>query len=136
MIFKTTFLLIQDFLQSEHYDLFYFLYLTCYLLIPLYHTENPMKITFEVIEEQCIKCHLCTLATELTITTRVMDSSSNKLSDSVKGKQTKVNIYTLNSATAVRSLAGCAVGYRSDVKLGGFRSQFEASRISSHNEEL
>ena len=58
------------------------------------------------------------------------------ISDSVKFKETEVNTYTLNSLPCVGSVVGCKVCYRSDVKLGGFQAQLEASRMSSHTEEL
>ena len=69
-----------------------------------------------------------------------MQSSSNELStsvaDSVKCEQTKVDTYAINSRADVESHFGLGVCHRSNVKSGEFRSQLEASRVSSHTEEL
>ena len=83
---------------------------------------------------------LNTLANELTVATHIMQSSSNKLStsvsDSLKCKQTITNTYTLNSRAGIGATEGKEVCYRSDIKLGRFQSQLEASCVSSHTEEL
>ena len=56
---------------------------------------------------------LRTLAKELTVTTHIMQSPSNKfstsISDSIKCKQKEVNTFTLNSIASVGSAAGCEV---------------------------
>ena len=58
------------------------------------------------------------------------------VSDGIKCEQMKVNTDALNSQAAVRSLTGWEVCYWSDVKLGRFRFQLEASHMSSLTEEL
>ena len=58
------------------------------------------------------------------------------ISNCVKCKQIKVNAYALYSRANVRLLNGWVGCYWSDVKLGRFQSQLEASRVSSHTEEL
>ena len=74
------------------------------------------------------------LVTELTVTTRVMQSSFNELSssvaDSVKCKQKEIDKYTLNSLPYVGVLDSCGI------MLSGWRSQLEASRVSSYIDEL
>ena len=83
---------------------------------------------------------LRTLTKELTVANRVIQSFSKELStsfsDSVKCKQKEVNTYALNSLACIGSVAGYGVILSGDVKLAGFRSQLEVSRVSSYPEEL
>ena len=46
------------------------------------------------------------------------------------------NIYTLNSLLYVGLLVAVRLWYQADIKLAVFWSQLEASRMSSHNDEL
>ena len=66
-----------------------------------------------------------------------LNDSSISVSDSVRCKQTEVNICTLNSSACVGFAAGCMLCYQCNVKLGiFFLSQLEASGLSCHTEEL
>ena len=77
---------------------------------------------------------------ELTVATRVMQSFLKKLStsvaDNVKYKQMKVDTYTQNPRADFDLHTGYRVCHQPKVKLGGFRSRLEESRVSSHTEEL
>ena len=78
---------------------------------------------------------LSTLAKELKAATRVMQRSSNELSTPVSDNVKNVNKQKLIQ-NALNSWAGVAVSDRPNVKLGEYRSQLEASDMSSHTEEL
>ena len=63
----------------------------------------------------------------------------HSVADSVKFKQiTTFNSYTLNSLPYVGIAGGCTVMlcHRADVKLAGFRSQFNAPHVSSDTDEF
>ena len=87
---------------------------------------------------------LSTFPKELTVATRVMQSSSNELStpvsDSAKCKQMKLNTYALIPEQTLSSSLGLGVSqgvcHQSDVKLGGFQSRLAASGVSNHTGEL
>ena len=84
---------------------------------------------------------LSSLATELTVATRIKQSSSNKLNtlaaDSEKCKETKVDTYALNSGVDDDDLHNrLGVCHRPGVKLSGFQSRLVATRVSSYTEEL
>ena len=83
---------------------------------------------------------LSTLVKELTVAIRIMESSFNELSTPVpvsvyvnKGKMihTRKKSFDYDGGTD-----GYEVCYQADVKLVGFTSQLEASRVSSHTHEL
>ena len=81
------------------------------------------------------------LAKELTVTTRVLQRSSNELSTSlsvsVNCKQMETfNSYTLDSLVYVGLLVAVSLYHQADVKLAGFLSQLQESRMSSHTDEL
>ena len=77
---------------------------------------------------------LCTLAKECTAATRIMQSSSNELSTLVSGKAKTIMPY--NSWADVVRLLSKRHDTKSNVNFGGFRSQLQASYVSSHTEEL
>ena len=52
----------------------------------------------------------------------------------MKCRHTKIDTNALYSRADVESRVGLEVCYRPDLNFGGFRSQFEASNVSSHTE--
>ena len=69
----------------------------------------------------------------MTVTTHVMQCSSNELStlasDSAKCKQTKLDIYALIPKVELSRRLGLGVCHQPDLKLSGFRSQLGVSRV-------
>ena len=76
----------------------------------------------------------------ITVATRLMQSTSNELStsvsDSAKSKQLKLDTYPLISKLIWRCKLGIRVCHQLDIKLDGFRFRLGASHASSHIEEL
>ena len=75
-----------------------------------------------------------------TFATRVMQSSSNELRilapDCAECKWIKFDTYALIPELTLSHRFGLGVCHQPDIKLRGFQSQFWASYVSSHTEEL
>ena len=84
---------------------------------------------------------MSTLTKEFTAATHIMQSSSTELSTLVSGKAkmlTNESYYLMsyNSRVDVVRLLAERCDTKSNIKLGGFRSQLQASYVFSHTEEL
>ena len=82
---------------------------------------------------------LSIFAKELTVTIRVMQSSSKELSStvgiSINVNKGKINAYTFKFAYA-EAADGCKGCYQAQLKLVRFRSQLEISRLSRYTQML